>query len=77
MLRKHVNSLSKSELDELPFHSWNCITLQLGRRDVDLVIKNDNDMQIFLSFLVYSLCTLDGTRNSAKNLLNSLIDEEV
>lgn len=44
MLRKHINSMSKQELKDLPFHSWNCITLQLGRRDVDLVIKDENQM---------------------------------
>ena len=41
MLRKHINSMTRSELDKLPFYSWNCITLKLARRDVDLVIKDD------------------------------------
>lgn len=77
MLRKHINSMSKQELKEFPFHSWNCITLKLGRRDVDLVIKDENQMQIFLKFLIFSLCTLDGTKDSAKFLLNSLVAREL
>lgn len=42
MLRKHINSMTKYELERLPFHAWNCISLVLGNRTVDLVIKDDN-----------------------------------
>lgn len=65
MLRKHINSQTRTELDKVPFYSWNCITLKLGRRDVDLVIKDDKQMQLFLKFLIYSLKTLDGVKGSA------------
>ena len=27
MLRKHFNSMSTFELDKVPFHSWDCISL--------------------------------------------------
>ena len=27
LLRKHINSLDKYELNKLPFYSWQCITL--------------------------------------------------
>ena len=77
MLRKHVNSMNKKELQDVPLHSWNCITLHLGRRDVDLVIKEEHHMQIFIKYLVYSLCTLDGIRNSAKELLSQTISTEI
>lgn len=69
--------MSKQELKDLPFHSWNCITLKLGRRDVDLVIKDEHQMQVLIKFLVFSLCTLDGTKNSARPLLSSLIAQEL
>ena len=42
MLRKHINSMTKYELERLPFHAWNCISLVLGNRTVDLVIKDNN-----------------------------------
>jgi len=46
MLRKHINSMSKEEIAKgLPFYSWNCITLKLARRDVDLVIKDEAQME--------------------------------
>jgi len=66
LLRKHINSMSEEEIKKgLPFYSWNCITLKLGRRDVDLVIKDEFQMEMFLKFLVYSLRTVNGVRNSA------------
>ena len=43
MLRKHLNSLDLSyyKEEQVPFYAWQCITLQLRHRDVDLVIKDD------------------------------------
>jgi len=41
VVRKHINSLNREDLKKVPFYSWNCITLKMGRRDVDLVIKNE------------------------------------
>ena len=69
MLRKHIISMSKKDLKNVPFNSWNCITLQISNRDVDLVIRNDSDMEKFLKFLIYNLKTLDGTRDSASKLI--------
>jgi len=40
MLRKHINSLDDKSLQNLPFYSWNCITLELEHRNIDLVIRN-------------------------------------
>ena len=41
MLRKHISSMHVDNLDQLPFHSWNCLTIRLQRRDIDLVIRDD------------------------------------
>ena len=65
MLRKHFNCMSRTELFKLPYHSWNFITLILEHRDVDLVIRNDKDMDLLLAFLIHSLCTINGKRGSA------------
>lgn len=70
MLRKHVNCLSPVEVNNLPFKSWNFITLQLHHRDVDLVIPDDTQMKVLIKFLVYRLKTVDGVRGSAQSLLN-------
>lgn len=77
VLRKHINSLNKEELKKIPFHSWNCITLKIGRRDIDLVIKNEKHMAIFQKFLIYSLNTLNGIKNSAKPLLQEMTESEI
>jgi hypothetical protein len=76
VLRKHINSLPREELKTVPFYSWNCITLKIGRRDVDLVIKNEKHMAIFQKFLIYSLNTLNGIKNSAQPMLQQLGEEE-
>lgn len=69
--------MNKQELKDLPFHAWNCITLKLGRRDVDLVIKDESQMQIFIKFLLFTLCTLDGTKDSAKPLLQTFVARDL
>ena len=55
MLRKHMNALPRWLKDEMPFYSWNCITIQLGHRDVDLVIRSDQHMRNLIAFLVSKL----------------------
>ena len=43
------------------------------KRDVDLVIKNEKDMDKLLSFIVYKLRTVDGIKNSAIPFENFLV----
>jgi hypothetical protein len=69
MLRKHINSMEPKDLEELPFYAWQCITLKTERRDINLVIKDQKDMQQLVEFLVISLRTLDGVRDTAKNFI--------
>ena len=40
MLRKHFSSMSTLELEMAPFYCWNCLSLDLGHRNVDIVIKD-------------------------------------
>lgn len=66
MLRKHLNSLDTKAYNSgnFPFYAWQCITLQLPHRDVDLVIKDDRDMNDFLTLVIRSMETVDGGANS-------------
>ena len=48
----------------LPFYAWECITLQLKHRDIDLVIKSEEEMRCFLIFLIVKLNTHNGMINS-------------
>ena len=70
MLRKHINSLPRHMFRKLPLYSWNCITLQLGYRDVDLVMRNGADMKRLIRFLIEKMETLDGIRGSAIPLIH-------
>ena len=77
MFRKHFNSMQVNELGSANhFFSWECITLQFGLKNVDLVIKDEYEMKLFLRYLIYSLRTLDGYKNSANNLLKAMDLEE-
>jgi len=74
LMRKHINSMQPSELKDLPFYCWECITIQTDTRDIDLVIKNEKDMRYLLEFLIISLKTLDGYRDTAAKYLLSTKD---
>ena len=58
----------------MPFYAWQCITLQLKGRMIDLVIKNEKSMSLFLRFLIMATNTLDGVANSAQGLINYLFN---
>ena len=58
-------SLQKLKKGEVPFYSWECITLYFGIRDINLVIRNEKRMDEFLKLLIFSLKTVDGNKNSA------------
>ena len=64
--------MSQEELKSLSFYSWQCITLKLSRRNIDLVVKDEKQMQILLKFLVHSLKTVDGVKDTAVGLLKVL-----
>ena len=44
ILRKHFNSMNRSEIYNIPFYSWQCLTIQLYHRDVDIILSNEKDM---------------------------------
>ena len=67
MLRKHINTKVKNNLfeEKVPFYAWECITILLDNRDIDLVIPNEQHMDNFLQLLIYSSHTLNGEKDSA------------
>lgn len=48
----------------MPFYAWDCITLLLKNREIDLVIKDEQQMKIFLMFLILKTNTFNGNANS-------------
>lgn len=73
MLRKHINSYARDQLDTLPFFSWECINIELGGRHVDLVIRNEAHMEMFLKFLISRLKTIDGRKGSAEPIIEKIV----
>ena len=59
--------------NKVPFYSWNCITLIMKHRDVDLVIRNQKHMDRLLKFLVFYMNTVDGNKDSAKGIYQKLV----
>ena len=67
LFRKHMNTFSPEMFQDekaIPFLAWQCITLQLKHRDVDLVIKNQVEMDHLLKFLIYEINTVNGQKDS-------------
>ena len=64
--------MSKSEVKYAPFYSWNCLTIDVGYREINLVIRGDSNLQKILKFLIYNLRTLDGKKGTADKILNKL-----
>ena len=51
----------------MPFFAWECISLQLkDGYDINLVIKNEENMKVFLKFLILKLKSFDGVRDTFK-----------
>ena len=49
----------------------------MSNRDIDLVIRNEKDMEKVIKFLIYNLKTLDGTKDSAVNLIEKMKYEKI
>ena len=60
---------------QVPFYSWECITLQYGIRGINLVIKNEKRMDEFLMLLIHTLNTVDGNRDSSLKIQEALIEQ--
>lgn len=76
MLRKHINSMDRQKLVTIPFHNWECITLELDFRYIDIVIEDMSQMDCFLKFLIYTLRTIDGKRGSANAILQNMYETQ-
>ena len=48
----------------------------MKNRDVDLVIESDQDMKMFLKYLIFSLKTIDGNRGTGQKLFDTLLQQE-
>lgn len=77
MYRKHFNFLPLSDLDDLPFYNWQCLTLCLSNGEVNLVIPNETHLTMFLKYLIHFTRTLNGKKDTACQLLEMLNQESL
>ena len=61
---------------QVPFFFWECITLNLKKSDVYIVIKNEKRMNDFIKFLIYNLKTIDGHKDSALKIHEQLLTQK-
>ena len=57
----------------VPFFAWECLTIQLKHREVNLVIRQQKDMDKLIKFLIYSIDSINGQRGSSLKLQKTLI----
>ena len=58
--------------DFMPFFAWQCLTISLAHRDVDIVIKDEREQNNLVKYLIYKLDTIDGKAGSARPILEIL-----
>ena len=63
------------EPNDIPWFSWECLSLQLKHRDVDIVIRDQENMTKLLKFLIYSMNTIDGERGSSLPYQTFLVEK--
>ena len=56
----------------MPFYSWQCLTLNLKERSVDLVIPNDRDFDRLVKYLLYKMDSVDGNKDSGLKIFQLL-----
>lgn len=62
----HFDSQDPNKVQTFPFFAWQCLTIEITGRTIDLVIKNDQEMNLILKFLVQAINTVDGRRDTAQ-----------
>lgn len=67
-------SCAESEQDqvEVPFYAWQCISICLKNgHTLNLIIKDETDLKIFLLFLIKKLKSFDGARDTFETLFKA------
>jgi hypothetical protein len=54
--------------NHMPFYAWQCLTIQLPSRCIDLVIFNEKDMIAIISLLIWKTKTINGIAGTSKEL---------
>ena len=49
----------------MPFYCWECITLEMDTKNVDLVIKNEKEMMMLITLIIQSINTRNNFKGTA------------
>jgi hypothetical protein len=52
VMRVHFNYQEDNMIMKMPFKSWNCLTLAMKDRDIDLVICDENVQNLLVKYLL-------------------------
>ena len=64
--------MGRAKLEDLSFFCWECLSIETPLSDIDIVIKNETNMNVFLKYLIIEIETQDGKRGSAVEAINNL-----
>jgi len=64
IIRKYLLAFPHSKVELAPFASWNCLTIRMKDKDIDIMIKKESHLRALIKFLIFSLKTMDGTPNT-------------
>jgi hypothetical protein len=70
--RKHINQLPIGNIinNHMPYYAWQCLTIEMKDRDVDLVISNEKDMIAIISLLIWKTHTVNGVAGTSLEVTN-------
>lgn len=87
IFRKHMISMDYDTMlfdsqepgvkTSFPFFNWQCVTLVFSTRTVDLVIKNEHQMDQLLGYLVQQMQSIDGKKGTAKFYIEAAVKYEI
>jgi len=78
LFRKHICSMRMVDLKAgLPFYAWQCLTIMFkDNKQMNLVIKDEDSMQLVIRYLLLHLQSMDGTKNTAQLFLQHYIEKK-
>ena len=47
-----------------PFYAWDCLTLQLPHRDIDIIIRKETQYMMLVTYLLNEMNSINGIRGS-------------
>lgn len=59
-------------VESMPLFAWQCLSISLKHRDIDISFKSQREQNNFVKFMLYKLNTVDGRRDNDKGVIQVL-----